>query len=270
MEEDIKTVQRYYDENVEQEWERLGRHPYEFELTVRMMERYLNPGDTILDIGGGPGRYSLYFSRRGYDVTLYDLSAANIAFATKKAAEQGCAMKAIAGDARLLTGVPEKHYDHVFIMGPLYHLLEEADRIRVIEAAMAKLKPGGTLYVSFLLLFAGFIYYMKFDPAGICTDPQREPYSSRVAAGETYGGDAFTKAYFINPAGILPFMARFPLEKITLFGQESILAPHELTLLQQPEAIQEEWKRMALKLCENPDYLAYSEHAMYIGKNIVR
>ena len=44
-----------------------------------MMDKYIRPGDRILDIGGGPGRYAIRFAQRGCAVTLVDLSPGNIA-----------------------------------------------------------------------------------------------------------------------------------------------------------------------------------------------
>ena len=38
----------------------------EFITTVQYIEKYLKPGDRILDIGAGTGAYSIYFSRNGY------------------------------------------------------------------------------------------------------------------------------------------------------------------------------------------------------------
>lgn len=58
-------VERFYDDEYE-EWDRLEWHTPEFEVTKRYMEEYI-PGDTpqkILDIGGGPGRYSIFWRRR--------------------------------------------------------------------------------------------------------------------------------------------------------------------------------------------------------------
>ena len=55
MERDTAVVREYYDANAELEWQRLDEHPFEFLLTSYMMERYIQPGERILDIGGGPG-----------------------------------------------------------------------------------------------------------------------------------------------------------------------------------------------------------------------
>ncbi|MEF2795783.1 MAG: hypothetical protein U0N62_09950 [Hydrogeniiclostridium sp.] len=51
----------------------------EFLTTVRYIERYLKEGDRILDIGAGAGEYSLYFARKGYEVSALELADANIA-----------------------------------------------------------------------------------------------------------------------------------------------------------------------------------------------
>ena len=59
MKNEIKMVKDRYDQSVADEWERLLRHPVEYAITCRYLDRYIKPGDKILDIGGGPGRYSV-------------------------------------------------------------------------------------------------------------------------------------------------------------------------------------------------------------------
>ena len=61
----IDTVRSYYDSAPEMEWDRLDQNPFEFELTTHMMDRYIRPGQTILDIGGGPGRSPSTTPKRG-------------------------------------------------------------------------------------------------------------------------------------------------------------------------------------------------------------
>lgn len=158
MNHDIEKVREYYDSGPEGEWARLERHPFEFLLTTWMMDKYVRPGDSVLDIGGGPGRYSIYYAKKGCAVTLAELSGGNVAFAKKKAAEAGVSITAYVKNCLELEELDLGQFDHVFLMGPLYHLLEEADRVKAVEIALRHLKPGGNLYVSFILLFAGVIY----------------------------------------------------------------------------------------------------------------
>jgi hypothetical protein len=64
MEEKIQQVRDYYNENVAKEWERLQRHPYEFAITVRMMDRHIQSGDSILILAEGRGANPCTMPRR--------------------------------------------------------------------------------------------------------------------------------------------------------------------------------------------------------------
>ena len=79
-------TKEYYDSHPQKEWNRLEGFHFEFEITKFYLNKYLK-GKTVLDIGGGPGRYSIYLSQLGYDVTLIDLSDGNIQFLKNKMKE---------------------------------------------------------------------------------------------------------------------------------------------------------------------------------------
>lgn len=64
----------------------------------------------------------------------------------------------------------------------------------------------------------------------------------------------------------MPFMERFPLKKLNLFGQEGIMSPCEENFLIQPREVVDKWLDVAEKLCEREEFLGYAEHAMYIGR----
>ena len=264
MDETTKIVRDFYDAAVEGEWNRIADRP-EFLLTCRMLDRYIKPGDTVLDIGGGPGRYSLYLAGRGCDVTLLDLSPENVKFAKARAAEQGLSIKAIAGDAREADQLARETYDHVLLMGPMYHLLEESERVRAVNAALHVLEQDGLIYVSFISAIAGLIYYMKNAPEAIALPGEAE-YKASVAEKRNYAGDAFTKALFMEQSEILPFMARFPLVKLHFFGQEGIMSPCENNIMSQPPEIIGLWLDLCEQLWEREELLSWSEHLMYVGR----
>lgn len=268
MNENIKIVQEHYNANVSGEWGRIVGRP-EFLLTCRMMNRYIEPGDKVLDIGGGPGRYSLYLAEKGCDVTLFDLSPENIKFASERAAEQKLNIKTIVGDAREADKLTDGQFDHVLLMGPMYHLLEETDRIMAVNAALNLLKPGGIIYVSFINTFAGIIYYMKDAPDKFYFDlPDEQRFIDDVIAKKSFSGQAFTKAFFIEQSEILPFFEQFPLVKLHLFGQESITAPLEKNIMSQSTEVVDRWLDFAEKLWEHEALLSWSEHLMYVGRKI--
>jgi len=264
MDETTKIIQDFYDAGVQVEWNRIAGRP-EFILTCRMLDRYIKPGDKVLDIGGGPGRYSIYLSEKGCDVTLIDLSSKNTKFAMERAAEQGVQIKTITGDAREADKLTNDQYDHILLMGPMYHLLEESDRITAVNAALRLLNPDGIIYISFLNSFAGIIYYMKHLP-DISADPGGDEYVKNVISGKSFGSDAFTKAFFMDSREILPFMAQFPLEKLHYFGQEGVTAPCEINIMAQSRAIIDLWLDFSEALWEREEFLNYSEHLMYVGR----
>ena len=271
-EEQVKIVQEFYNTAVDAEWGRIADKP-EFLLTCRMLDRYIKPGDTVLDIGGGPGRYSFYLSEKGCDVTLFDLSPGNIEHVDRHSAECGIPVRAICGDAREVdiclgsetSNRPPDTFDHVLLMGPLYHLLDENDRIKAINAALNLLKPGGIFYAAFINMSGGLVFGLREVPQAFA-DPDEERFLVPLAAGENYGGRAFTQAFFINQYKILPFMSQFGLEKLHLFGQEGVLAPNVYTFMEQPPEIKEALLDISEKLYEREEYLSWAEHLMYIGR----
>ncbi len=262
-------VQKYYDENSEMEWQRLERHPFEMPLTLYMMEKYIRPGDRVLDVGGGPGRYSIHFAKMGCDVTLVDLSPGNVRFAMDKAAEAGVKFAAHAANCLELDTLNLNEFDHVLLMGPLYHLKQDADRKKAVEQALHCLKTGGNLYASFILDFAGIIYDLKnggYVEQDFAEGTQSAQLITDILEGKDYTGPSFCSSRFSHQDNILPFMAQFPLEKLHLFGQEGILSVNELELMKRSEGEISCWIQIAKRLLEVPELLALSEHAMYIGQ----
>lgn len=270
MDNAIDQVRKHYDADPEREWIRLENHPFEFILTTGMMEKYIQPGDTILDIGGGPGRYSIHFAERGCAVTLAELSEGNVALAKEKATHAGVELKSYACNCLELESLGLGQFDHVFLMGPLYHLQEEADRVRAVEIALQHLKSGGKLYASFILAFSGILYCLQ--NGGYLVEDLKTPAAAHlvddVARGRDYRGPGFTSVYFYHQNNILPFMEKFHLEKLHFFGQEGILAPNYRDILaRDPEEIRA-WIDLARRYLELPEMIAYSEHAMYIGQKL--
>ncbi len=154
-------------------------------------------------------------------------------------------------------------------MGPLYHLTGEADRAAAVQNALWRVKKGGNLYCSFILDFAGILFDMKNGPGVFPIDLNNlnaVRLIDSVISGGGYSGPAFTNVFFINQRRIGPFMAQFGVEKLRLFGREGILAPSEKQILTFPKEEQALRIGVAKRFLELPELLAFSEHAMFIGR----
>ena len=106
----------------------------EFITNVRYIERYLKPGSTILDIGAGTGAYSIYFSRRDYEVTALEPAHRNLnAFRAALAPDDTLTL--LEGNGLDLSRFPDESFDAVLVLGPLYHLHSREDQLKCIQQA---------------------------------------------------------------------------------------------------------------------------------------
>ena len=267
MREETGAVRAHYDENPRKEWDRLQkRFPYEKYITTHMMDRYLRPGSAILDIGGGPGHYSVHYARQGHTVTLLDLSGENVRFAKQKARQYGVRITALEGNATDLSRFADDSFDAVFLMGPLYHLMEEENRLRAVSEAKRVLKPGGCLFASFILMFGGVIYGAREAPETILW-PKEQPFYDVAARNESLALEAFTYAWMTTVRDAKELMASVPgLRTETVFGQESILSPYRYTLARSPKKIRTAWYDYALRYCDREEYLTHTEHLMIVSR----
>ncbi|MGN0984864.1 MAG: class I SAM-dependent methyltransferase [Candidatus Enterenecus sp.] len=266
--DNIETVRQYYDSAPQTEWDRLEYNIFEFQLTTWMMDKYIRPGHSVLDIGGGPGRYSIHYAQKGCAVTLAELSGGNVALAKEKAAEAGVSLDAYAVNCLELDRLGLGQFDHVFLMGPLYHLQDQNDQVEAVNIALRHLKPGGKLYVSFIPILSGMIYDLQHGGT-ICGDVKDLRVNcllDKIEWGEDYSGDGFTDVCFHHSRNILPFMEQFPLDKLHLFPQEGFLAPNKVEILKRSREEIDQWIELAKRYLELPEFLSWGEHIMYIGQ----
>ncbi|HBD95758.1 MAG: hypothetical protein A2015_04195 [Spirochaetes bacterium GWF1_31_7] len=263
-------VEKYYNENAEQEWRRFDEHPVEFEITKRILGKYMPESPAkVIDIGGGPGRYALWLSSKGYDVTLFDLAEANIDYAKKEANKQNIILNDyIVGNAiELDFYVTDKKYDVVLLMGPLYHLTSESDRKRAVEQALSVLKENGIIIASFISGYAPIIDVLKNYPDGLKGNVST--YIDYLENGihiVSENNPVFTNTYFIPPSNIDLFMKQFNIEKIGMFTAESILGPYENQIRKCDKDAFEACIELAMNFIEDENCRGCGEHLIYIGR----
>lgn len=152
-------VQAFYDAYGIREWDRLDRdffHRLEWEGTVEQLEARLDdpaggPGRRhVLDVGGGPGRYSIWLAERGYDVTLVELSQTQRELAREQLATHGVTDRVTvhAGDVRDL-GFADDTFDATCCLGgPLSHVLDATRRAHAATELRRVTRPGAPVFVS--------------------------------------------------------------------------------------------------------------------------
>jgi SAM-dependent methyltransferase len=84
-------------------------------LVWRTIQRYLSGVKTVLDVGAGPGRFSLPLARLGLEVTHLDLSPRMVALAQRRARRERLKLDFTVGKVEELPW-PEKSFDLVLCL----------------------------------------------------------------------------------------------------------------------------------------------------------
>lgn len=261
-------IARYYDLQTEEEWKRLARHRTEFTVTLRALADHLPPPPArLLDCGGGPGRYAIEMARRGYDVTLFDLSAGNLQLAQEKAAEAGVTLAAIEqGTATDLARFPEAAFDAVLLMGPLYHLLEEAERQQTLAETYRVLKPGGQLFAAFISRYAPLRYAAAHEPFWPLEYPELlESILTRgIMPPHRKDGEAFV-GHFAHPTEVIPLCQHAGFEITTVLGVEGLVSMIEDEVNDLSGEAWDTWVDLNHHLAPDPSIHGCVEHLLAVA-----
>jgi ubiquinone/menaquinone biosynthesis C-methylase UbiE len=156
---DFEKVKSFYIEK--DEWSRFDTPAgkLEFDLTLPIITSHLQQKVEILDLGGGPGRYTIELAKLGHTLHLADLSQRNLDTAKKKFAEFGIDnVKSITQiNAVNLSIYANDSFDAVLLLGPLYHLTDETERLACIKEVKRVLKPNGLIFAAFIPYLSGAI-----------------------------------------------------------------------------------------------------------------
>jgi len=263
-------VKAFYSRTVEEEWARMERNPLEFELTRRHIEPFLKPGCEILDLGGGPGKYAFHYSALGHSVTLVDLTPANVDFARDRQAQAGVRLKDCrVGDARALPFLADESFDLVLCMGPMYHLIEKADRGAALAECRRLARPGGHVVLAYISHMAQCLCILKEFPGKVAAWERSLRYGFAARLNDTSFDTGFTEARFTDPRDIRPELEAAGLEVVKVAGAEGFgcLREDSLKELRDRDADAfRRWMDLAFETSEDPSLLGANEHIVAIAR----
>lgn len=143
----LSNIEKHYNKHPE-DLRLLRRHGIvEFETTMHHLHRFLKPDDTILDIGAGTGRYTSALMAEGYKVKAVELVKRNIDVFLKREPTADV----VQGDARNMPFIEDNTADVTLLLGPLYHLFGDEEKVKALSEAKRVTKPGGLIFVAYLM-----------------------------------------------------------------------------------------------------------------------
>jgi SAM-dependent methyltransferase len=130
---DREETRRHWNEAVAGELEWAKRPSVNRELRWRELLRRLDGMTSVLDVGAGPGTFSIPLAKRGLSVTHFDLSDGMIDAARREAAAAGVtggAIRFVQGHAGDMSMFDDRSFDLVINMdGPISASGDEAERV---------------------------------------------------------------------------------------------------------------------------------------------
>ena len=264
-----KELENFYNKASEETRLEKGMGIFEFERIKELIELHIpNPKSTIIDVGGGTGKYSEWLSKKGHNVHLIEPVLKHIKLAEKRAHKLKNPFSVAIGEAKKLP-YKDNTADLVILHGPLYHLQKREDRVTAILEAKRVLKKGGIIlgfainYTASTLvgLMNGMIHANSFFEmckqeltTGVHNAPKDFPF-------------LLADAYYHKPQGLKEEFLEQNLELINLFAVESLIWLDNEYFANMIDKKKSKTLKELQKLTQNDEYLLpFSPHMMIAVK----
>lgn len=263
-------VTEYYNKTAERELERLN-NPYslvEFESTMFLIKKYFPDKGNILDIGSGPGRYSVELAKLGYEMTLLDLSQVELDIAKEQFKHHSLESNGFHCACALdLDRFEDNQFDSILVLGPMYHIHDKNERIKIQDNVHRILKKNGVAIFAYINTW-GTLKSSLYE----CSDDFYDNNNFKLMLDGDLKLDsktAFTKAHFTTPPQALDEMQRSKFEIISYAGTESFISGMNLEIRKVKEKSDELYNnyiKAASRCCEEPQYRDATEHLVIVVK----
>jgi SAM-dependent methyltransferase len=261
---DPQRAASFYDEYGEREWTRFedGRTPApSLDVHLDRLRRFVKAGDRVLEVGAGPGRFTIELARLEAQVTVSDLSPRQLELNREHVAAAGLderVTERTLADVLDLSRWEDASFDAtVCFGGPLSYVIDDAKQ--GIAELVRVTRPGGHVLVSVMSLVGTITHYLP-----IVLDLIRR--------------DGVAKSDAIVGSGFLPDEPDYGHLAMKLFRWselEALLAPHGTVvdacaagLLPVADAEEPELRafisRTELALADEPGAVSCGQHILAV------
>ena len=211
----------------------------------------------ILEIGAGTGRYSHTFARKGYAVDSVELIEHNIEIFKKNTlANENITITQ--GNATNLSDFESDTYDITLLLGPMYHLFDEEDKLKALSEAIRVTKKGGVIFVAYCM---GDASVMNF---GFVKGEIHNIIEKCMINTETF--DTYSKPWDIfelyRKEDIDKLRGNFDVTQLHYLATDGYANHCRQTLEEMDEETYNLFIKYHLATCERVDLSGYSNHTL--------
>jgi len=158
-------VRDYFDAFGEGEWDRLVQSPrtlVALELHRRLLARFIRPGWRVLEVGAGPGRFTIELAALGAQVVVSDVSAVQLDLNRAKVAQAGhtgAVLEYRLLDVRDLSACQDGTFDAVVAYGgPISYAYDQAEG--ALGECVRVTRAGGVVLASVMAVIGTMRYWL--------------------------------------------------------------------------------------------------------------
>ena len=268
---DREGIRTYYDDLGHAEWERFesgiaGR--VSLEVHRRFLGRFINDGQRVLEVGAGPGRFTLELVGLGSRVVVTDFSPVQLELNRTRLAGEALVESWQLLDVCDTTAYADGEFDAVVAFGgPLSYAFEH------VEDALTGLfritRPGGVVVASVMSLLGSWRHFL----GGVVADSEIVGEDANDAVLTT--GDL---RHFDNRHICQMFRSRVIIDLVQRCGGEILaISASNWASLDDPEALArmesdpDRWRRFLdheVGACEEPGALDGGTHILFAARRI--
>ena len=255
--EAMSILTKYY-ENFNEDGRLRSRHGMvEFLTTMRYIEKYLQPGMRIVEIGAGTGQYSHALAQKGYQVDAVELVEHNIEVFKQntKANEQ---VTICQGNAVDLSAFENNTYDITLLLGPMYHLYTKEDQERALSEAIRVTKKNGVIYAAYCNNDATMIQFCF--QKGMIRDERFKTLVNPI----TFKASSRPEELFVlnRKEDIDELMSNFDVERLHYLGTDMATNFMKETVDAMDDEMFELYLKYHFYICERPDLVGATHHIL--------
>ena len=259
-----------YDAGAAGEWERLGRDAYhrlEFDTVCRYISSHFPAAGRVLDVGGGPGRYALELAKRGFDVSLVDLSQGCLDLASEKLNEEPLHVRERVrelrvGDVRDLSWCAADSFDAVLCLDPLSYLAKREERQQAVQELARVGKAGATVFLGCPGYLAVLRLVFEHQPEALT----RPEFDTLLKDGNDTSRGLWR--HFFRAAEIRELAESCGLTTLTMAGCEGLFTGLQTAANRwaKDEVAWSRWCSILARTAADPTVVDGSAHILYVGR----